>query len=316
MKNIGFIGLGLMGIPLCKRLLEAGFNLHVWNRTPNKAQALVDQGAQLLASPQQLVQACEVVCLCLTDTQAVEEVLLQGPQPLIGQLQPGQIILDFSSIAPAATQGLAALVAQKGAQWIDAPVSGGVQGAEQGQLAIMCGGEASTLDKVRPLLTPLARQITHLGPAGSGQIAKVCNQMLVTCQAAAIAEVMALAQQAGIDAALLPVAFRGGFADSLPLQLLAPRMAAQDFSQPKWTLATLLKDLNLSADCAQQLGQATPMSRQAAELIRLQGLQSGLQVDPAQLVELFQSAPAFNRSFDSSLDPTSKPQAQQQGEQS
>lgn len=283
---LGFIGLGLMGQPLCQRLLDAGFSLNVWNRTPSKAEKLVIRGAQQLASPAEVVKASEIIGLCVSDTQSVQHLLSQ-PEGLLEALQPGQLLVDFSSIAPQATRQFAEQVRKRGADWVDAPVSGGVRGAELGQLAIMCGGNSASLERLKDIFAPLARQVTRVGEVGSGQVAKIGNQMLVGCSALVIAEMLALAEASGIEVEQLPEAFAGGFADSLPLQLLAPRMATQDYTDPKWTVKTLLKDLQLAADLAQQEEQATPMSNLAAQLMRMQAARGRLEEDPATLVELY-----------------------------
>ncbi|SFB89586.1 3-hydroxyisobutyrate dehydrogenase [Marinospirillum celere] len=286
LERIGFIGLGLMGAPMCQRLLSHGFTLNVWNRTASKADALLAAGAQLQPSPAELVRTSQVIGLCVTDTDSVE-ALLNQPEGLLAGLEKGQVIVDFSSISPKATRRFAEQVALKGAEWVDAPVSGGVPGAEQGQLAIMCGGNQATIERLEPFFAPLARQVTRVGETGSGQVAKIGNQMLVSCNALVIAEMLALAEAAGIEAEQLPKAFAGGFADSLPLQILAPRMAVSEFSNPKWTVKTLLKDLQLAADLAKEENQSTPMSSLAAQLMRMQAARGRLEEDPATLVDLY-----------------------------
>lgn len=284
---LGFLGLGLMGQPLSQRLLEAGFQLHVWNRTPSKADRLVNLGAHQATSPAAVARQAEIICLCVTDTQSVESLLHQ-PEGLLEALKPNQLLVDFSSIAPKATRQFAELVRQRGADWVDAPVSGGVPGAESGQLAIMCGGHSASLKRLAPVFEPLARQVTHLGEVGSGQVAKIGNQMLVSCNALVIAEMMALAEASGLDTQQITRAFAGGFADSLPLQLIAPRIANKDFANPKWTVKTLLKDLELAADLATEYQQALPLSSLAKQLMRMHITQGRSEEDPASLVELYQ----------------------------
>ncbi|WP_404418983.1 NAD(P)-dependent oxidoreductase [Marinospirillum sp.] len=290
LPSLGFIGLGLMGQPICKRLLDAGFQLNIWNRTPAKAEKLATYGAQQVSSPAEVVKSSEIIGLCVTDTASVQHLLNQ-PDGLLEALQPGQLIVDFSSIAPLATRQFAEEARKRGADWVDAPVSGGVQGAKLGQLAIMCGGSSSSLDRLQGVFSPLARQVTRVGEVGSGQVAKIGNQMLVSCNALVIAEMLALAEASGIEVEQLPAAFAGGFADSLPLQILAPRMAAKDYANPKWTVKTLLKDLQLAADLARQNNQATPMSHLAAQLMQMQATQGRLEEDPATLVELYRQTP-------------------------
>jgi len=286
LPTLGFIGLGLMGQPICQRLLGAGFQLNVWNRTAAKAEGLILQGAQLKSSPAQVAESSEIIGLCVTDTDSVHELLHQK-DGILQTIKPGQLIVDFSSISPEATRQFAEAVKQKGADWVDAPVSGGVPGAEQGQLAVMCGGQTTSLNRLQPVFEPLARQVVRVGDVGSGQVAKIGNQMLVSCNALVIAEVLGLAEAAGITIDQLPAAFAGGFADSLPLQILAPRMAAKDYHEPKWTLKTLIKDLQLAADLGRQEEQSTPMSSLASQIMKLHANSGYLDTDPATLIELF-----------------------------
>src|SRR5690554_4804225 len=198
--RLGFIGLGLMGVPMCQRLLAAGYPLTVWNRTPEKTFPLKDAGAQVAQSVAELVANVDVVMLCVTDTQAVESIVY-ADNGVIQSANENQILIDFSSIEPAATQRMAQqLYSATGMQWLDTPVPGGVAGAEQGTLAIMAGGDESTLATVRPVLANLSQRVTHMGPVGSGQVTKICNQMLVSCNVLVMAEAMALAEKAGVDA--------------------------------------------------------------------------------------------------------------------
>lgn len=284
---LGFIGLGLMGTPMTRRLLQAGFEVHVWNRTPDKAEALAVDGARIASSIAQVVTSADVVMLCLANTSVVEAVTFDD-DGVATHGRTGQRLIDFSSSDPAATRDFAArLKRQCGMRWIDAPVSGGVAGAENGSLAIMCGGEADDIAAIHPLLASLAARITHMGPVGSGQVTKVCNQMIVGCQAAVIAEMVALAEASGVDASRLTEALSGGFADSKPFQILTPRMAARDFATPSWHLRTLLKDLDMAVAQGQRMGHATPMSGLAAQLMRAHANRGHAEHDPATLVDTY-----------------------------
>jgi 3-hydroxyisobutyrate dehydrogenase len=176
-----------------------------------------------------------------------------------------------------------------GMAWLDAPVSGGTPGAEAGTLAIMVGGEAADLARARPVLQVLGQRVTHMGAVGAGQVTKACNQMIVACNALVIAEVVALAEQSGVDATLIAEALAGGFADSKPLQILAPQMAESRFEPIKWHVRTLLKDLDGAVKFSREQGSATPLSGLAAQLMRLHGSQGYLQKDPATLVELYRN---------------------------
>lgn len=287
LPSIAFAGLGLMGVPMSRRLLAAGYPLTVWNRSAAKRELLVGEGARAAQSPAQLCADAGIVMLCLADTAAVREVVF-GPGGIVEGAKPGQLLVDFSSLEPAATREMAAeLEARSGMRWIDAPVSGGTPGAEAGSLAIMAGGRVEDIERVRPVLAHLGQRLTRMGEVGAGQVTKVCNQMIVACNALVIAEVVALAESAGVDASLIAPALAGGFADSKPLQILAPQMAESRFEPIKWHVRTLLKDLDTAVKLSREQGSATPMSGLAAQLMRLHGSQGHLAHDPATLVEQY-----------------------------
>ncbi|NOQ35258.1 MAG: NAD-binding protein [Methylococcaceae bacterium] len=283
--TLGFIGIGLMGKPMTLRLLDAGFSVNVWNRTPEKLQAVIDKGAMAQDSIASLVQASDVILLCLTDSDAVVEVVEQS---IINSGASDKLIIDLSSIHPETTRELAAKLQQQcNISWVDAPVSGGTVGAEQGTLAIMAGGKAEDIATTRIVLKPLYKQLTHMGDLGSGQVTKICNQMIVSCNVLVIGEMIALAQKAGVDAEKIPAALAGGFADSKPLQIVAPEMAAENFEPVKWKVKTLLKDLNMAVDVSSKQGNAIPMSGLAAQLMQLHGSHGFLEQDPSTLIKLF-----------------------------
>lgn len=283
--TLGFIGIGLMGKPMTLRLLNAGFKMYVWNRSPEKLQSVTEAGAIACASVAELVKMVDVIILCLADTEAVEAVINNG---IAKQGASGKLVIDLSSIHPETTRQLASyLQRQCGMGWVDAPVSGGVAGAEQGSLAVMAGGSDYDIEIARQVLLPLYRQLTHMGEVGSGQVTKICNQMIVSCNVLVIAEMMALAEKSGVDAAKIPVALAGGFADSKPLQIVGAEMAAGTFEPVKWRVKTLLKDLNMAVDISKQQGNAIPMSGLAAQLLQLHGNSGYLEQDPATLIKLY-----------------------------
>ena len=287
-NTLGFIGIGLMGKPLVSRLLAAGFNVNVWNRTAEKLVPVVAAGAIACDSIAELANNSEVIILCLADTAAVAQVV---ENDILNSGATDKLIIDLSSIHPETTCELAQkLQLQANIGWVDAPVSGGTLGAEQGTLAIMAGGSAENIAIARQVLAPLYKQLTHMGEIGSGQVTKICNQMIVSCNVLVIAEMMKLAQQAGVDAAKIPQALAGGFADSKPLQIVAPQMAAASFEPIKWRVKTLLKDLNLAVDIAGKHGTAIPMSGLAAQLMQLHGSHGFLEQDPATLIKLFEDS--------------------------
>ncbi|MBS7597402.1 NAD(P)-dependent oxidoreductase [Pseudomonas sp. RC2C2] len=285
--SLGFAGIGLMGLPMCRRLLAAGYPLTVWNRSADKCAELVKAGARQVATPAELCQHADVLMLCLADTAVVREVVF-GEQGIVEGGKAGQLLVDFSSLEPTATCEMAReLAAKTGMSWLDTPVSGGTPGAEAGTLAIMAGGAAPDLERVRPVLLTLGQRVTHMGPVGAGQVTKACNQMIVACNALVIAEVVALAEQSGVDASLIAEALAGGFADSKPLQILAPQMAESRFEPVKWHVRTLLKDLDSAVKFSREQASATPISGLAAQLMRLHGSQGYLQKDPATLIDLY-----------------------------
>lgn len=286
----GFIGIGLMGNPMTRRLLGTGVDVTVWNRTAAKADTLREDGARVAATIGELVAGVDVVMLCLANTEVVEAVVF-GEGGVAEHGHRGQILIDFSSSDPEATREFAGRLKDAcGMRWIDCPVSGGVAGAEAGSLVMMAGGEASEIDAIRPLLAPLSARVTHMGPLGAGQVTKVCNQMVVGCQAAVLAEMVALAEASGVDASRLVEALAGGFADSTPFRILTPRMAKSDFDDPPWHLRTLLKDLDMAVAQSQRSGSATPMSGLAAQLMRAHAGRGHAEHDPAILVEAYRPA--------------------------
>lgn len=286
MRKIGFAGIGLMGLPLCRRLLAAGHELVVWNRSADKCAALVAAGATQASSPAALAESADIIMLCVSDTAAVEE-LVRTENGILAGLSAGKIVVDFSSIAPATTRELAASLAQKNAHWVDAPVSGGVVGAEAGSLVIMAGGDAGIIDQLRPVLAALAQRVTHMGPNGAGQVTKICNQLIVAANAVLIAEAVALAEKSGVDAGKLAPALAGGFADSKPFQLLVPRMSARQFEPVQWRVKTLLKDLDMAVALSQQENTAVPLAAHAAELMREHGASGALEQDLSSLITHF-----------------------------
>lgn len=262
---IAFLGMGLMGTRMASRLLQAGYTVAVWNRSPHACEALLQQGAQSLVLAE--IGNYPVVLTCLADDQAVQSVFSQ----IQTYLQPEQIIVDFSSLSVAATQSLAQAARQQGVTWIDSPVSGGTAGAEQGTLVIFAGGDAATIQQLDPVYQVLSQRVTRMGESGTGQATKICNQLIVAANSTLIAEAVALADRAGVDTTLLAPALAGGFADSKPFQILAPRMATQHFEPVQWKVQTLSKDLNNALHLAQSFNLKIPVAQKA--LLQLQAHQ-------------------------------------------
>ena len=258
--NIAFLGMGLMGSRMSVRLLNAGLSVTVWNRTTSAIAPIIAQGATPLSDLEN-VASFQVIALCLANDEAVEAVA----QTLLHHIQPHQIIVDFSSSSVELTQTLAVQAQAKDAHWIDAPVSGGVIGAEQGSLVIFAGGEAEVIQQLKPFFAPLSQRVTYMGNSGSGQATKICNQLIVAATSTLIAEAIRLAEKSGVDATLLAPALAGGFADSKPFQILAPRMAARNFEPVQWKVQTLEKDLTNAMQLATTHGLTLPVAQRALQ---------------------------------------------------
>lgn len=285
-EKLGYVGLGLIGTPMARRLLAAGHEVMVWNRSLSKAAALVEAGATLANDPHEVAHAANIIFTCVTDAAAVEEVVF-GRNGLAEAPGAGKLVVDFSSIHPEATRAIAVRLKQaNGMGWIDAPVSGGSKGAEEGTLAVMAGGDAADVERVRPYVLAMARRLTHMGPTGAGQTTKLCNQVIVGGAMAVLAEATRLAANAGIDAARLPEALAGGFADSIPLQLFVPRMVRGIHSPPLGHIATMLKDLDTVIEVARNTSTPVPMASLAAQLFRLAKVSRGADADALEIYKL------------------------------
>ncbi|MGH8556887.1 MAG: NAD(P)-dependent oxidoreductase [Methylococcales bacterium] len=286
-ETLGFIGIGLMGKPMTLRLLGAGYRVTVWNRSREKLQSVIDAGASEAASIAQLTAQSEVILLSLADSAAVEAVVF-GEAGIAENGSANKLIVDLSSIDPGATRRFAGdLYNRCGMHWVDSPVSGGVAGAEQGTLVIMAGGDQADILRIEPILRPLSQRLSHMGNIGAGQVTKICNQTIVSCNAMVIAEMIALAKQSGVDAEKIPDALAGGFADSKPLQILGPEMATETFEPIEWRVKTLLKDLNMAVDLARSQGRSIPMSGLAAQLMQLHASNDYLEQDPSTLIKMY-----------------------------
>lgn len=262
---IAFLGMGLMGTRMASRLLQAGYTVAVWNRSQHACEALIQQGATQLELNK--IAKYPLILICLADDQAVQSVFDQI-QPY---LKAEQVIVDFSSLSVTVTQQLAQSAQQQQVTWIDSPVSGGTIGAEQGTLVIFAGGDEHTIQALEPIYKVLSQRVTRMGETGTGQATKICNQLIVAANSTLIAEAVALASQAGVDTNLLAPALAGGFADSKPFQILAPRMATHTFEPVQWKVQTLSKDLNNALKLAHSFNLNIPVAQKA--LLQLQAHQ-------------------------------------------
>ncbi|MBR0751232.1 NAD(P)-dependent oxidoreductase [Bradyrhizobium jicamae] len=262
---VAFLGIGLMGGPQARNLLKAGFAVTAWNRSIAKAEALIPHGARVAASAADAVREADIVVIMLENGLVVAGVLFE--QGVMQALKPGSVVIDMSSIKPAEAKEHALKLAERGVAHLDAPVSGGTIGAEQGTLAIMAGGDAGAFAKAEFVLRAMGRPV-HVGPAGAGQFAKLANQVIVGVTIGAVAEALMLAQQGGADPAKVREALRGGFAESRILDLHAQRMIERDFVT-KGRSVTHLKDLDNALDAASRLDiAAVPFTALTADLFR------------------------------------------------
>jgi 3-hydroxyisobutyrate dehydrogenase len=249
--EVGFIGLGIMGQGMCRNLLDAGYDLVVWNRTRSKAEALARKGAQVAETPLALAASVDTVITCVSDTPDVEAVVL-GKQGIIHGMREGGLLVDCSTISPSRTREIAAQLQQKGADMLDAPLSGGSEGAAKGTLSIMVGGEADPFRRALPVLQTMGTTITHVGPIGSGQMAKLVNQILVVGSMQAMAEALLFAQAGGLDLEKTLEAVSGGAAGSWTLSNRGPQVIKRDW-RPGFMIDLQQKDLRLVLDAADEL---------------------------------------------------------------
>ena len=258
--KVGFIGLGVMGEPMARHLRAAGHDLAVWARRPESAATLSAEGVPLCATPAELAARSEVVITIVTASADVD-VLAFGPAGLAEGFAPGAIHVDMSTIAPVMARSLAERYAARGIGFIDAPVSGGGQGARDATLAIMAGAESAALERVRPLLVAMGKRIVHIGPPGAGQVAKACNQMIMVAAIQACAEAVRLANAQGVDVAAVREALMGGSAGSKVLEVMGAKMVERDFAAG---IEARLhhKDFAILMDEAGKLGVPLPIAAQ------------------------------------------------------
>ncbi|CCD98290.1 NAD(P)-dependent oxidoreductase [Bradyrhizobium sp. STM 3809] len=264
---VALIGAGAMGGAIGTRLVQTGTRLVVFDLDPAKVAALVAQGATAAASAAKAAAEVDAVILSLNSAKIVRAAVF-GADGVAAGARKGTLIIDMSSIDPDATRALAADAAAAGLRWVDSPLSGGAPKAAIGQLTCMAGGEAADVAEARAVLAQVASNYTHMGPSGAGQVTKLINQVLCGLNFMAVAEATALAQAAGVDAAKIPQALRGGRADSAILQEYMPRFVDRDY-RPTGRIDNMVKDLNGAQDLARQTGIAMPMTAVCAEIHRL-----------------------------------------------
>ena len=264
MKKIGFIGIGLMGLPMAKNILKSGYKLIAFNRSPNKADLLKEFGAEIAKSLGELVNNSDVIITMLTDDKAVDEVM--NNQNFVENLKSGKILIDMSSVKPITAKKHANSLKLKDINYLDAPVSGGTIGAEEATLAIMIGGDQNVFNEVKDLLKTMGNP-TLVGPVGSGQVSKLANQIIVGLTIGAVAEAVTLCEKAGADPIKMISALSGGWADSKVLQTHGKRMIDKDFT-PKGKTSGQLKDMNNILECANNYNTHLPISNLVKEMYK------------------------------------------------
>lgn len=282
--TIGFIGLGTMGTPMARHLLNRGYVLNVWARRSEATAPFVSAGAAARESPADVATHSDIIITMVTDTAAVEDVTL-GPSGIARGARSGALVIDHSTIAPGAARRIAGELRASGIEMLDAPVSGGSIAAEAGTLAIMVGGSSVTLERARPVLSCYAKSIVHIGPNGAGQVAKACNQICTIVNQLGAAEAMLLAERAGVDPRAVKEALMGGFAASRMLDLQAPKMIARDFTG-KVESRLHHKDIRIVLDLARSLGIELPASAAAAAVLETLQQRGGARQDSAAIISV------------------------------
>jgi 2-hydroxy-3-oxopropionate reductase len=265
MERIGFIGLGIMGKPMARNLIKAGYHLVLHNRSREAIKELASEGAMPASSPKEVAGNSDVVITMLPDSPDVEEVIL-GPQGVIEGGLPGMLFIDMSTIAPATARKVYESLKSKGIEALDAPVSGGEVGAMEGTLSIMVGGNENAFQRALPLFQIMGKNIVHIGNPGAGQVTKACNQMVVALTIQAVSEALTLAEKAGVDPAKVREALLGGFAQSRILDLHGKRILERNF-QPGFKLKLHRKDLGIALQTGRELSVPLFATAQAAELM-------------------------------------------------
>jgi 2-hydroxy-3-oxopropionate reductase len=279
MEKLGFIGLGAMGTPMARNLLKAGCSVTVFARRKEALEALVADGAHAAASPAEVASRSSIVLTMVSDTRAVEEVVL-GNNGVREGARPGSVLIDHSTIAPAAARAMAAELKTRHVAMLDAPVSGGVAAAETGALSIMVGGEESVFERCQPVLACVGKTVVYIGASGAGQIAKACNQICTIVNQEAVAEAMLLAEKCGVDPLKVQKALMAGFAASRMLDVQAPKMIRRDFDG-KVESRLHHKDIHIVLQMARELGIELPASAAAAEVLTKLQQRGGAKRDSA-----------------------------------
>jgi 2-hydroxy-3-oxopropionate reductase len=286
--KLGFVGLGIMGRPQALNLIKGGYEVAVWARRPESMKPLQDAGAKACGSPKEVASLSDVTITMVADTPDVEDVIF-GENGCVHGAKSGAVIIDMSTISPVATKAMAAKLAAKGVEMIDAPVSGGEVGAVNGTLTIMCGGKPAVFEKVKPVLECMGKTITLVGDNGAGQVAKACNQIVVGVTIQAVSEALVLARRMGVDAAKVREALMGGFAGSKIMEIHGKRILDNDY-RPGFKTKLHHKDLKIVMQTAHELGLGLPATALVAQhLNALMGSGDG-ELDSSAIAKVLERA--------------------------
>ena len=284
--KLGYIGLGIMGRPAVINLLRAGYTVSVWARRDVSMQAVEPEGATRCTSPKAVAEQSDIIFTNVSDSADVEAVVL-GKNGIIEGARPGSVVVDMSTISPATTRTIAERLTKVGVNMLDAPVSGGEQGARDGVLSIMVGGEIEIFERVRPLFEVMGKNIVHIGGPGAGQVTKACNQVLIAQTIAAVGEALILAKAAGVDPAKVREALLGGFAGSKVLEAHGQRMLDDDY-RPGFKAGLHKKDMRIVMETVEQLGIALPGAALATQLLNALVGGGGADLDSSAIAKVQQ----------------------------
>ena len=279
--KLGYIGLGIMGRPAAINLLKAGYQVYIWARRKASMDPVAAAGGKACSGPRAVAEQADVIFTNVSDTADVKQVVL-GEDGIIQGARPGSVVVDMSTISPAATRAMAERLAEGGVQMLDAPVSGGEQGAIDGTLSIMVGGDAGAFERVRPMFEVMGKNIVHIGPSGAGQVTKACNQVVIAQTIAAVGEAFVLAKASGVDPGRVRQALLGGFAGSKVLEAHGQRMLDDDY-RPGFKARLHKKDMRIVMETAEQLGIALPGAALATQFLNALVGQGGGELDSAAI---------------------------------
>jgi 3-hydroxyisobutyrate dehydrogenase len=284
--HVGVIGTGLMGLPMARNLLRAGFDVTAYNRTRARAEPLAQEGATVVDSPRAVAEQAEAVISCVSDTPDVQQVIL-GEEGVLAGARPGLTVIDMSTISPRATREIAATLEAHGLEMLDAPVSGGQKGAIEGTLSIMVGGKQEIVERCRPIFQAVGQKLVYCGGHGQGQMVKLCNQIAIASNLIACAEAVAFAKKAGVDPLTMIEAVGAGAAGSWVINVLGPKMATHDFA-PGFMVKLQQKDLRLVLEAASELSVSVPGASLANQLFAAVEAEGGGDLGTQSLVTVLE----------------------------